>query len=68
MLCYVMLDAEKNYTTTQQEAAVMMWAIKQFREPYLQYGRFKLITDHKALEKLLSIKSGTNRLLERWAL
>ena len=43
-----LIDAERNYTTTEKVLLAMVYAVKQFR-PYLYDRKFTLIRDHKAL-------------------
>ena len=61
--------AEQNLDTTARECLAIVEATKHFR-PYL-YGReFKLITDHKALEYLMSARgmpSDRYGKLTRWS-
>lgn len=55
--------AELNYPTIQKELVAVVWAIKYFR-PYL-YGRnFTIMTDHKPLIYLFSMKDPSSRLLK----
>lgn len=59
-------NAQKGYSTTEQELLAVISAIEHFR-PYL-YGRpFLIRTDHKAILYLLKSK-GTKARLMRWAL
>ena len=55
--------AERNYSTVEKELTAIVWGIKHFR-PYL-YGRFKVVSDHKPLKLIMSVKDTGSRLL-RW--
>ena len=44
---------EKNYTTTQREGMVMVYALQKSRH-YLLGGHFKMFTDHSALKYLVN--------------
>jgi hypothetical protein len=48
----------------EEELAVIVWGIKHFR-PYLYGRKFKIISDHKPLMWIMSVKDPGSRLL-RW--
>ena len=60
-------DVERRYSQTEKEALAVVWACAKYHL-YL-YGRlFDLITDHKPLEFIYSMKSKPSARLERWVL
>ena len=65
-----LLSSEKNYSQTQ-EALAVHWAVKQLHK-YLYGSKFRIVTDHKALEYLLhptsSLSKVTSAMMQRWAL
>lgn len=58
--------SECNLSTIEKELLAIVWATKYFR-PYLYGRKFKVITDHKPLTWLFSIKEPNSKLL-RWRL
>lgn len=57
-------DSETNYSTIEKELLCIVWATKYFR-PYLYGRKFNIITDHKPLQWLFSLKEPGSKLL-RW--
>ena len=58
--------AEKIYSSTDLECLGIIWALRKLH-PYLDGATFEIITDHSALQWILSF-SGTNKRLLRWSL
>ncbi|GJY63562.1 reverse transcriptase domain-containing protein [Tanacetum coccineum] len=61
-----MTEAESNYTTTEKEMLVVVYAFEKFRS-YLIMNKSILYTDHFALKYLFAKKDAKARLL-RWVL
>jgi hypothetical protein len=60
------INAEKNYSTTEKELWALVWGCKQYRQ-YLFGRKFSIVTDHKPLTWVFSVKDPSSRLL-RWRL
>jgi hypothetical protein len=58
--------AETIYSTIEKELLSIIWSCKHFR-PYLLGKMFTVVTDHKPLNWIFSIKDPSSRLL-RWRL
>ena len=56
--------AEKNYSTVEKDLAAIVWGVKHFR-PYLYGRKFKIVSDHKPLTWIMSVKDPGSRLM-RW--
>nr|GEU39911.1 reverse transcriptase domain-containing protein [Tanacetum cinerariifolium] len=61
-----MTEAELNYTTTEKEMLVVVYAFKKFQS-YLIVNKIIVYTNHSALKYLFSKKDSKARLL-RWVL
>ena len=58
--------SQMNWSTIEKEAYAIVHAVKTFY-PYLYGSKFQVLTDHRPLQWLMSIKEPTGRLA-RWAL
>lgn len=59
-------SSELNYSTIEKELLAIVWACKYFR-PYIFGRKFKILTDHKPLQWVMSLKEPNSRLT-RWRL
>jgi Reverse transcriptase (RNA-dependent DNA polymerase). len=59
-------ESEVNYSTIEKELLAIVWATKYFR-PYLFGRKFKIVTDHRPLQWLFSLKEPNSKLV-RWRL
>ena len=59
-------DHEINYSVVEKKLLAIIWATKQFR-PYLLGHQFKIVTDHRPLVWLNSLKEPNSKLI-RWRL
>ena len=59
-------DAEMNYSTIEKECLAIIYAVRHFRS-YVIGNEFTLVTDHRPLVWMNSVKDPTSRLL-RWRL
>ncbi|GFX69893.1 retrovirus-related Pol polyprotein from transposon 297 [Trichonephila clavipes] len=58
--------AERNYTVTERECLVVIWALNKFKT-YFETLPVKVITDHAALTKLTNGENLSSRMI-RWSL
>lgn len=59
-------ESEQNYSTIEKEMLAIVWATKYFR-PYLFGRKFKILSDHRPLQWLFSLKDPNSKLI-RWRL
>ena len=59
-------EAQRNYTTTEKELLVVVYALDKFRA-YLVGSDIIIFTDHSAVKYLLTKKNDRARLI-RWVL
>ena len=59
-----LVNAEKNYSTTEKELLAIVWGCRQFTH-YLYGRKFTILTNHKPLTWVFNVKDPSSRLL-RW--
>ncbi|KAJ8889750.1 hypothetical protein PR048_009251 [Dryococelus australis] len=63
MVCQLnIFKAERNYSTTEWELYSIIWAVKYFRH-YLLRCHLTIVSDHKSLTWIFSLKDPSSRLL-----
>jgi hypothetical protein len=68
-VCYAsrtLNPAERRYSTIERELLAVVWAVKKYRI-YLTGVHFTIVTDHRPLKYLLTIKDPSSRLA-KWAM
>ena len=61
-----LVNAEKNYSTTEKELLAIVWGCRQFTH-YLYGRKFTILTNHKPLTWVFNVKDPSSRLL-KWRL
>ena len=57
----VLTEVERRYSVTERECLALRYATQVFR-PYLHGAKFKVVTDHRSLLQMKTLKNPTNRL------
>ena len=68
-VCYAsrtLNSAERRYSTIERELLAVVWVVKKYRI-YLTGVHFTIVTDHRPLKYLLTIKDPSSRLA-KWAM
>lgn len=61
------MDCEKRYSQTEKKAQALVFACERFHN-WIYGLMFDLVTDHKALEFIFTLRSKPNARIERWVL
>jgi len=70
VVCYAsrsLSQVERRYSQTEREALGIVWACERFHQ-YLYGIHFEIVTDHKPLLYIYSVKSKPSARIERWVL